>query len=498
MSKMTFDIPQRQSPVAILLILSKFFSVLLRQAWPLAVVFFFNSKSNFWNYAIYFGILAAFVTAVLSIISYFKFYYYIQDEELVIEKGVLQKTKLNVPFDRIQTINFQQNVIHQFFQVVSLEIDTAGSSEKEFSISALEKKQAESIRRFVLEQKALSDPPAEEPIEELVQEKPAEEKLIFRLSPLDLLKTGVSQNHFRMGGIIIATLFGLYQFSSDLFGDKKTEGMLKGVFGVEPASIFQTLLLILPFFLLLSIILTLINTILQYFDLRLYKTERGFKTIAGLLTRRELSATLQKIQWIRWGTNPIMRLFKQYRLQLAAASSDVVRRRQAMAIPGCYEEQIESVRDDYFPSFRHLDKETHGISKAIISRHLLYFGLPPILIGPLLFNGLSVYDLLWLLWIPVVYLLSRRFHQKWKWHLSTEGLRTDKGIFGSQATLLQWYKVQSVAIEQSPYQRRKSLANIYFYTAAGTLTIPYISLEDAHKLRNFVLYKVESDPRKWM
>jgi len=43
------------------------------------------------------------LSAVLSIVSYFKFYYYVQGNELIIEKGIFQKTKLNVILQKKRT-----------------------------------------------------------------------------------------------------------------------------------------------------------------------------------------------------------------------------------------------------------------------------------------------------------------------------------------------------------------------------------------------------------
>ena len=127
--------PTRQSYFAILLILLRLVKVMVRQLWPLLVIFLFNPKkedgSPFFTTIF---IVVAIGIAIMSIISYFKFYYYIEDDELVIEKGVLSKTKLNVPIDRIQTVNFKQGVLHQIFKVVSLEIDTAGSAGHELSL----------------------------------------------------------------------------------------------------------------------------------------------------------------------------------------------------------------------------------------------------------------------------------------------------------------------------------------------------------------------------
>ena len=53
-------------------------------------------------------------------------------------------------------------------------------------------------------------------------------------------------------------------------------------------------------------------------------------------------------------------------------------------------------------------------------------------------------------------------------------------------------------VKQSWYQRRKQLATIELYTAAGEMSIPFITLNEALQLENFILYRIETDKREWM
>ena len=138
-------IPTRQSPIAIFLIVQSLLRQLVRQFWPILLVVilnYFNVKANnpredeFPYMTTVFFVIAA-LSTIGSIIAYFKFYYYIKDDEFIIEKGIFQKTKINLPFDRIQTINFEQNLIHQAFNVVRFEVDSAGSAGKEISLQAI-------------------------------------------------------------------------------------------------------------------------------------------------------------------------------------------------------------------------------------------------------------------------------------------------------------------------------------------------------------------------
>ena len=72
------------------------------------------------------------------------------------------------------------------------------------------------------------------------------------------------------------------------------------------------------------------------------------------------------------------------------------------------------------------------------------------------------------------------------------------GLFGDKAETLPLIKLQNVEISQSPYKRRKKLANVKIHTAAGNVTIPYVDYNRAIQLSDYILYKTESSNNKWM
>ena len=190
-----FFTPQRQPPIAILVILVKFLRNLVRQLWPLLLVLVLNRGSQI---EMYIGILAlalSVISGLGSVLAYFRFTYYIEGDELIIEKGVLSRKKVNVPFDRIQSVNFEQGIVHQAFDVVGIKFETAGSKKSEVVIDALYKKDATHLRDFVLSQRT----PSPDTVEEAVTDE-----LVFSLKYSDLLKIGISQNHIETIGILVA------------------------------------------------------------------------------------------------------------------------------------------------------------------------------------------------------------------------------------------------------------------------------------------------------
>ena len=500
--------PTRQSPIAIFLILWKVLRQLFRQAWPLLLIMLFrnlnfdfttNSSSRtedpFFTKVL---IAITIFSTISSLIAYFKFYYYIKDNEFVIEKGLFQKVKINLPFDRIQTINFEQSPIHQLFNIVRMDVDSAGSVQSEIAIQAISRKDAEYIRSYIMAEKAKIAPSSKEEV--LVEEIEPKEEILLRHSPLDLLKIGVSQNHLRGLGIIFGFFFWIFQSLEDFLPDF-TEGQDPKAYIENLGLNFDGSMLLYLLFLLLflSVLISLFSTVLRYFGLQFAKTEKGFKVVSGLFTKREQSANINKIQLIRWGDSILKRIFGIFRLHLYQASSAALSASKAIGVPGCYSEQINTVRATYFPDEHQHTYEVHGISPLIIGRRVLYKGLlPAVLLAVFFYQETNYYYLAWLLLIPFVYFTSRIFHKNWKVHINKEGIHTEQGIIGKNYALLKWYKIQSVTIRQSLYQQRKEVADVYFFTAAGSVKIPYFPLAKAQAIKDYVLYKVETDTRDWM
>ena len=483
----------RQSPVAILIILQRLFLMIIKSAWPVFVFYFINPQSKIEYFMTLIAIGAVALSTIGSLISYFTFYFRLEETELVMRSGLLNKTFRTIPFDRIQTISFTQNILHRIFNVVQLDLDTAGSSGNELAIKALSHADANAIKSFILERKeALPSQLEENDLpQSIISEKPG--KTLLHLSIKDLLKIGVSQNHLRTVGIMLAFFIGLSQYAEELLSKEKEEAIWLFLLG---SVIIITMLIVLLF--VGAFFLSLINTVLRYYDLRLLSSSGGYTITSGLFTKTEQSAQHQKIQLLEWRNNPIKRIFGIYTLYLKQAASAALKKKSTLVVPGCYLPQIEAVRDSYFSDFNKNDFKEYAISPLVVGRIVLYLGVVPTLIFFLPNIIKTWWALLILGWIPVVWMLAQLYYKKWRYAISPKGVYLTKGFIGQRAAILRWYKVQSVTLKQSPFQRRKALATLNFSTAGGNLTLPYIPLAQAKELKDYVLYVVERSKEDWM
>ena len=157
MSQSNYDFSQdtRQSKVAIILLIWKYYKIVFRQLLFFIIPLVFAQSKKGYLIFIIGTIVVSILVFAMAVLAYYRFYFRIENNELVITKGVFKKSKLNIPFERIQTINFEQNLILQALQRYKVEVDTAGSSKKEFSFDALDKDVAKQLRKKILDRKKL-------------------------------------------------------------------------------------------------------------------------------------------------------------------------------------------------------------------------------------------------------------------------------------------------------------------------------------------------------
>jgi len=491
-----FAEPKRQAGIAILIILLKFLKQTIKSFWPIALSFFIGGKSD--RFETVLGILVIIISVLNlggSLLSYFRYYIQLEKGAIIIDKGVLRRSKTNVPFERIQSINFKQNLVHQFFGVVSVEIDTAGASKAELTIDAIDKKEAEALREYIM---SVRSEILQEKAEPTAEEQKSDEQTILHLSVSDLIKIGVSQNHLRS----MAILFG---FALTILNDlnESFEGVVEEELSSKADLILNSQWLIFLFFVLAILVVSfaysLITTTLGNYDLKLKLNNKGLKLIKGLLNREEISINKNKIQIVSWGDNPIRRMFNMWTLSLEQASSENADKlKSKIKVPGCYLEQVDEVLGVVFPKMTDYVFSKHKVSILLKYRLLFFVSVLPFLLSLVAFLWIEWLILWFIIWPIFTSIYIHIYFQKRSFEISEEVFKNNTGAFGTRFELTQLHKVQAIEITQSWYQRRKNLANIELTTASGELSVPFIPFEMAIALEKYILYRVETDQREWM
>jgi putative membrane protein len=491
--------PQRQSPKAIVLILLKYLRIIVRQIWPILLVVLINPTSDKGKYITIIVLGIAFISLIYALVAYTRFYFFIENNELCVRSGVFRKTVLNVPFDRIQSVDFKRNVVHQLLNVVSVQVDTAGSKGSEIELDAIDFQRAEELRDVVLAYKKTKGARRSDTTAAVAEEQEqVSQSLILALSPRDLIKIGISENHLRTAAIIFAFFIGLAdnldQFLGvDVYGELEYRTASLSLLGILAA------LLAIPVFIGVSFLITLGRTILKYYGLKFWQEGKRFKLVSGLLTRNEKTIQQSKIQVIRWVTSPLKRLFGIYQMNIYQAANMEQQQDKSLVIPGCYQQQVDHTLDAVVPGFRDAVFTSHKMHVRIVILMVFFFGfIPAVLFGLMAYLNEGVLQWLLTLVFPLAIFMGYQYQRKRRMRIHPDFLLSAGGIIGTSNKLIEIFKVQCVNITSSPMQRWRGLATLHVYTAGGDMTFAYLDQRIAAQARDYILYRVEREHKSWM
>jgi putative membrane protein len=494
--------PSRQSPLAIGLLILRFATNLLRQFWPIALLLLINRGDRQEFHFMLVFLLFAFVSTIGSILSYFRLYYWMDDTQFYMNKGIFNKQKLQIPFERIQAIKLEQSVFHQAFNVTKLKIETAGSKGSELILHALKMETAHEIRSYIFSRK-----------EELVQSGESKEvdadnieiagfdegEKLFSLSLGTLVKIGISQNHLRTLGVIFVFLLVMFERLFEIFFPDTENIDIEGYNGFDIFSNLSFFGLLVMFFILISVGFSVGQSIIRHADFVVYRTREGLRIIGGLFNRIEQIVVRRKIQMIIMDTNPIRRFLGLRRIRFFQASGTSLSLSESIIVPGCTHDQSLYLMSEY------VDPKLIGktvfkpVQPVYAIRYFLISLCVPLLIltviGLVRFGSTGF----WLLsLVPLLGLLAWLHFKYLRYGVTDEHLIVRKGVFYRTESVLKLYKIQSVDLYRSFYELRHDLGSVVVYSAARRIYIPFLKLEEARLIVDYLTSKIEMDKRHWI
>lgn len=497
MHKFSFDTEQRQSVIGTLFFLIMSVQKVIRMFWPLLLLYVFKgnaSKMMEPKWLIGFAVLIV-LLVVHAILSWYHFYFQIKDNEFVLRKGYLKRVVIAIPFEKIVSINLKQGIIQQALGVVQLEVDSAGSKKKEVAIYAVSKQVADALKEQLSSYKKTI---LESSTEDEAVEQVETEETILQLSFQDLLRISIANNHLR--GLLIILAFGnnIYYQLKDLFESEvnlaadTTENFLHNSSGLAIAGV-------VIFVLLVSLIISMAEVFLRYYDFNMKSFTNVFSLQSGLLKRKNITIPFTKIQRLKRSINPIQEWLNISNIQLVQANSvEVSKDKDKVSIPGCDDEKFRELCDKvYIDPFAQLTYDTKP-EKVFLRRSFLFlfiFMSVPVFALSLEFNWM------WYIEILVPFLaagIAYLSYYRRSYHLSSDFLKINSGLIAKNFSIIEVYKVQTVHLKRTFFQRRNGTACLDLGMAGSVVRIEYLSFDDALRMKNQILYKIEESNKKWM
>ncbi|WP_373056105.1 PH domain-containing protein [Zunongwangia sp. H14] len=434
-----------------------------------------------------------------SYFSYRNFQFHIDysKEEFILRKGVFSSDYLAVPFDKIQQVNFERGILQRIIGVYSLVIDTAGSAAKEVKIKAINREEAEALSEILISRKKEHVKPDSE-IEQEAEEKSSWE---YRLSLSTLLKIGLSSNFFRGFGLILAFFSTIFNELNNLFNEEK-EMLLQAAGKVAvptgSAFIYGILFLVLLF---LSILITVAEVFIKYYNLNLKQTKDRLLLEMGLRTNTRVGLQPRRVQILSITTNPIQQKLDLWEARITLASSRSKKGKNKVNIPGLTGEAASRVKEFLYHRREEITLASYRPHTVDLFRRINISLIPvglslvfPLAMAEVNFAEWAVFSSIYLV---IITSYNYLMHKSLRLEFSEDFFVKSYGVWDKTVQTSELYKLQAVSVKSPFWYKRRGLVNLIFHTAGGDISFRAVD-EEVLKLMNYSLYKVETSNLAWM
>ncbi|EIA07223.1 PH domain-containing protein [Flavobacterium frigoris] len=496
-----FKQPQRQSSIGVLLMFVTTLQQWGRALWPVALVYVFKIDELNKGY-LYIGI--AFFLIVIGIVAYLKylnFTFYLDDEndEFVINEGILNKTKTIIQLNKIQQVNINQSLLQRVIGVYELDVDTAGSNKKEGSIKAISHFLALGLKARLMENEQVDSYTESSEVES--DEVDAEARPFMSISFLSLLKVGVTSNYVKGLGLIVAFVATVFENSKNFisqydFDDEKIDAYL------DKSRIIQSVAIIT--FLILSsiLIINLVRVVFRYFDYKIARQNGSLLLSFGLLSTKSTIIKPEKVQIVTVTRNFFQKKMNILELKIKQATSgEKEDRKSVIEIPGCNESESVEILKLLFlkapekgmmlkPNFRKL---VFSIFLSIILPLTGFFAFAKF-IQPMFMDYVYVVPI-YVVFVGIIVYFGFRNNRL---YVNDDFIIKQSGAWDVDNKIIEPGKIQAITTSQLFWHKSADIGSITIHTAGGNISF---QLGDYSKIKQYVnlwLYEMETSNSNWM
>ncbi|EPZ37144.1 Bacterial membrane flanked domain protein [Anoxybacillus ayderensis] len=395
--------------------------------------------------------LFLFYAMLAGYMSWRRFTYRLQENDMYIEQGIFVKKKRYIPFDRIQGISHSSGVLQRLVGVVQVHIETAGRQmdEPEVILSAVSIEEAKQIERAVHHKKR----------ENIFIEIEDKTDAIFTLRFRDVLFLSITS------GGAFGVIAAIGAFLSD-FNDFVSFERLNIFFCADDTA---STLIFLFVVLMIAYVLSVIGHLFRYMNFTVVKQDKTITITTGLLQKKSISTSIERVQAIAVKESPIRHLFGYVSVHLihAGGALDDGRHGSLVLFPLVRKNEVASLVATCFPEYR-LHDSFRSLCTRVRWRYMLRSLYTVVLIPVITIVFFQRFETLLLL-VPAVY-VGYRSYKRAGVTIKSEQLALRSGWLTIKTVYMLKHRIQSLTISQSRMQQRLGLCTVRATVMPGIRT----------------------------
>jgi len=497
----TFDKPQRQSVVGIVIMFADTLQKFVRASWVPLAIMIYRMPSDALLYMIFGVVVILLLIGVVAYLRYRNFTFFLDQnkQEFVIQSGILSKKRLSIGLDKIQQVNINQNIIQKLIGVYSLDVDTAGSGGKEVSIRAIDHNSAQILKSKLLERETTNEQVSDS---EVVEEN---QKPIIKISLSSLLKVGLTSNYGRSLAILLAFFFTIYDNVKDFVENEMlTEEQIEQYIVKGTMLGFMTVFMVLFG---LTFLINLIRTVIRYFDLEIVKQRNSLLISYGLFAKKNTLLNPKKAQIVSYSQNFFQQKMNVLKMKIKQASSQQVKEdgkkneSSVIEIPGADTAERDNILHVIYDKIVEKGMVFNPNYRYVLRG--IYFGLlfpiaVVLILGFFVNEEIKTYFPFIGLYVLIVGLLIYFGFKNYRLFVNNDFIIKKSGAWDVEHQIIEPHKIQAITTKQFFWHKPSDVGHIILHTAGGDVSFRFANFSEINKQINYWLYQVESSNKHWM
>ncbi len=454
---------QRLHPAAILEFIFRNLYKLAQALLPLIILALGESAFRSWFLTFLPIVLVLFI--VYMIFYWLRFVFYVQDNELRLEYGVLVRKKRYISFERIQTVQVSAGVIQRILGLVKLQIETAGGGNKaELILPAISADKAAELQKILQKGKVFNP------------DVPDKDRLIqYRLSSSDLLILGSTSNSL---GLILAGMLTIVSQLDKIIPNLKIWEVLgKYASNLMAGTVYITILVII-FIILLACLLSLLGNLIKFAGFTLIRDGDNLKISRGLFEKKQLSIPVKRIQALKIVEGILRQPFKMVSIQVVSISNVGDKGEGNVIMPVIPRHKMMDFLEEVLPEF-YRPFEVEMLPNRSKMRYILINFIPATVLVIIIFLFLP-FAYPGLILLPLAIWLGSLQYRDTGYSLQESMLIIRSRILGKVSTIVPRRKIQSLSISRNYFQVRKNLNTLRVSIASGVVpaNVKLVGMDD--------------------
>ena len=502
--EVNFNKPQRQSSTGILVMFLDTLQKFGRAFLPIILIWFFKSKDATIIYILLIITVTILVIAIVAYLQYLNFTFYIDDEndEFIVNDGIINKTKTAIQLNKIQQVNINQNFIQRIINVYGLSVDTAGSDTKEGKIKAISHAMALALKSKLLENEVTNkNILSEELVLDNIQNLQSESKPFLKINLISLIKIGITSNYVKSIGLILTFFFTILENlrqigKEDLIDQDKIEKTITNYPVFYGIFVFVLILFTIIF------IINIARTVLKFFNYTIAKQKGSLLLSYGLINTESTILKPEKVQIVKVSRNYFQKKLNVLEIRIKQATSDDKKNKKSqIEIPGCNNLEKDEILKLIFnqlpekgvmmqPNFRKL---VFSIFLTIVLPLSVFF-----IFGKYLKPEVLQYSHFAIAYTVFFLLILFFAFKNYRIFINKNHIIKQSGAWDIDNEIIEIKKIQAITTSQLFWHKKLNIGSIILHTAGGNIAFQLGNYSQLKQYSNQWLYEIETSNSNWM